>query len=292
MTRSECGWLAVASISVLCTLAPAGATIISVDCGDSIQDAVDAAVFPDTTIVIAPCLYPENVEVDSKSSLRLVVAENPTIVGTLPGGVGSPPGGPLAIIDGGGAGPCLSVTGSNRVSVTGLAMTNCLDAGIKVSTTDRLALHSNDLFATGGKGIEVADSSGPIITSNWIRQTVGHGIHLMAVNTGFVADNTVDGASDPGSTGIVIDSGTERTKILRNEVLHSARSGILDRAIETAIERNSVKSSCLEFGGYIPCVCNEIVLGSGSLNADVIGNDVAGGLDWLCASGWEIADNS
>ncbi len=288
MTRPELRWLAVASILTFLRLAPVGAAVVTVDCTPI--NPVIAAALPDTTIVIHPCVYPENLIVDGKMDLRLVVAENPSLVGTQPTGVGSSPTGPMAMIDGGGAGPCLTITNSNRISVTGLAMTNCADSGITVTDTDWLVLHSNDLFATGGKGIEIESASGAVVTSNWIRQTLGHGIHLTNVNTGLVADNTVDGASE-GGTGILIDIGTERTKIVRNEVVHSARSGIRDQAIQTTIGRNTARSNCLETGPFT-CFCNEILLASGSLNTNAVCNDVMGGFDAVCASGWAAADNS
>ncbi len=272
---------------------PAHAAILTVDCGTGpffdISSAVVAAS-PGDTIVIHPCTYPENVVIASKDSLHLTAAESPFLVGAEPTGVGSPPPTTMPVIDGTNSGPCLTVSNSSRVSITGLALTNCLGQGIGATNADLIKIHTNYLGGYSGAGIEIFNSGAPIITSNWIRQVSGNGIRLATVNSGVVADNTVEGIFGPGAAGIRVHAGTERSQVLRNEVRGNTGTGIQDAALMTRIERNTAEFNCTA-GGFVPCGCSNILLRPASVDADVVGNRIAGAFDACIAVGWEAAEN-
>ena len=276
----------------------AHAAIITVDCdgwGDytTISDAIAAPPGPGDTIVVYPCTYPENVVIDAIDSLHLVSAKAwsaSTLVGAEPSGVGAAPPAIAPIIDGGGAGSCLEITNSTRVSVTGFVLTNCLNHGIRASSVDLLKLHANYIGGFFGMGIRISNAGAPIITSNWVRQVEKHGIRLNNVNSAVVADNTVEGTFGANAKGIFIDNGCEQTHVLRNLVQGNASSGIHDRATATRIERNTAQWNCAMSGPSM-CVCDQIMLATGSLDADVVGNAIGDGFDATCAVGWEEAEN-
>ena len=258
----------------------------------TIQDAVSAAADCDT-IVVRPGLYAGGIVITGLDNLHLVAAEQPDFVGASEAGVGAPGFTGGAVIDGGGAVSCLSITDGSRVSVTGFTMTNCLGQGIFLGLgADFTKLHNNSLYGIPGVGIAASGAQGVNITSNWITQTEQHAIRLANVNTAHIADNVLTGSAFPGMVGIRVNGGSEHIQIVNNEITAFMGAGIRDSGFKTRMERNTLQWNCLAPSPCGSCDCQQILTCPGSDLADVVGNQTFPPGSWaFCGLNEDVAEN-
>ena len=298
--RSQCLFqMVVALLLGAAFAAPGDAAVFVVDCNVgpylTIQDGVDDAIAaPGGTVLIHPCTYNENVVVRGGHEVHLVAAERRRLVGAEASGVGSPAFTSGVLIDGGGQGPCLTIEDSDRASVTGLGMTNCADQGIMVGpNTGFVKVHQNTLYDLRGMGMMVTNSTGAVITSNWITDVRWAGIVLVSVDTTHIADNVLKDASEPNSMGIYIDHDSRHVQTVNNEISGYQGPGLSDNGLKTRIERNSVESNCgSSTTSCGSCGCSEIQICPNSTDADVVGNETFPNGGWvLCGSGTSVFDN-
>lgn len=298
--RSQCLFqMVVALVFGVAFAAPGDAAVFVVDCNTgpyfTIQAGVDdATAAPGGTVLIHPCTYNENVVMQGAHGVHLVAAQRRALVGAEASGVGAPAFTSGVLINGGGQGSCLTIENSDRASVTGLGMTNCSDEGLLIGPGANFArVHQNTLYNSRTMGMTITHSSGVVVTSNWIQDVKYVGIVVNSVDSTHIADNVLENASEPESTGIYIDHNSQHIQTVNNEIRGYQGPGLSDHGLQTRIERNTVESNCgsstVTCGG---CACSEIQICPNSTNADMVGNETFPNGGWvLCGTGTSAFDN-
>lgn len=283
----------VALAACLLSAAPATAAILIVDCNTGpffdINTAVTAAAPGDTVVVhvctIAPFAYPPFSAL-GKTRVHVVGADvtAPAAMGGRRVGFGTVPLAlfvPPVVVDGNlGTGSCARVDSSVGVSITGLRMINCLGAGLENTFSVETSFIANRV-ENSGNAIREAACQGSRIVGNMFVSFLGVGISIANSDFDLIADNQI-GLSN--GDGIALFSGPgvmSGHHVINNQVANNAGAGIRDNALESRIERNTVSGN----GGPA-----QIVVDTGSIMADVIGNNTSFSILNLGA-GTDLQDN-
>ncbi len=238
------------------------AAVQLVDCQNGpftdIQSAVDAATDGDS-VAVKPCATAyAPFQLIGKTDVHVtgVLPLNFAADQALPGQINA---GPTVAIDGADSFNCMLVENSSQVSISGFQITGCGFHSIEVRSSVNVSITENSI--TGGvEAIRDQGSVGTRYVGNTIREAI-FSIFLDG-DEAYVANNQI--LLDTGSGINVLNSGNH---IVNNTIRFGGSHGIVDQADGSRIERNRVIGNGIGVGDS-----SQILLNSGSSNADVIGN--------------------
>lgn len=267
------------SLGVACATLPAAAEILRVNCqsGPFIDiGAAVAAAAPGDTVLVERCAvgpYPP-FQVISKERVHILSALPGTDeVSPLRSGVPAAGFRPSVAIDGGGGFQCILIDDSRDVTLQGFAIRGCGFHAIEVRSSFDTSVLGNRVDG-GAETIRDQGSS----RSRYLGNLIVDGLFSFFLDgdDALVSGNLV--LNDVANGISILNSGNH---VVGNDIRSSASEGIVDQANGSRIERNRVLGN----GGLA-----QILLNSGSKDADVIGN-VTGDSIADFGSGTELADN-
>ncbi len=192
--------LAVVGVAAAGGVASAGKLRVPADYA-TIQEAVDAAGSGDT-IVIKSGTYAERVSIANASRLTLK-------------GSGAP------VIDAGGGGFAISVTGSSRVKLQGLVLQGALD-GITVSDSEKVLIRDCTIENALRDGLAVDSSQAVKVQRTRIEGAGDDGMQFGEIATRCVV--TRNRIGECGQNGIVVLG--DQNKLTKNDIADCGEDGI------------------------------------------------------------------
>ncbi len=268
----------LAGLSLCASISQAAIHLVDCQSGPftDIQSAVNAAADGDS-VAVKPCATPY-------APFQITAKNDVHVTGVLPLGFAADqalPGqinaGPTVAIDGADSLNCVRVLNSNQASVSGFQISGCSFHSIEVANSTDVSITENSI--TGG--VEAIRDQGSIRTryvGNIIREAI-FSIFLDG-SQAYVANNQI--VLDLGSGINILNAGNH---VVNNTIRFGNNQGIVDQANGSRIERNRVIGNGIGVGDSA-----QILLNSGSSNADVIGN-ITGNLITDNGTGTELAGN-
>ena len=196
-------------------------------------------------------------------------------------GVGANTLNPPVVVSGAGlAGPCFDIQTSDDIKVQNFRITNCSLAGVRFRSSNQVLVLANRIInIPDASGVEAISGTDAQVSSNLIALTGVNGVLLDSTETSTIADNFIVRSGREG----ILTNGANNSRIDNNDIRQSGLEGIAvaGASTEARIERNSFQAS----GG-----ASDILVGAGSIDADIVGNVAPGGITDL-GVGTELANN-